>query len=140
MADVSTLWADANCFVSCAANKFSIDVIKTVLLKQILLLLNPNAVVDASSLLSQGSCFICAAGNSFSLEAIQAVLLQQIQANGGTGGGGGANACLIAQSGAPVTPCTHTFGLAYDNDKNSPTAGLFWFWSAADNAWIQMSV
>ncbi len=56
------------------------------------------------------------------------------------GGGGSVEACLVAQSGAPVTPCAFTFGLAYDNDSTSPTAGSFWFWDATGAAWVRFSV
>ncbi len=57
-----------------------------------------------------------------------------------TGGGGSVDACLVAQSGAPVAPCAFAFGLAYDNDPNSPTAGSFWFWDATGAAWVRFSV
>lgn len=53
------------------------------------------------------------------------------------GGGGGATACLVAQSGAPVAACAFDFGLAYDNDSASPTAGNFWFWDKNSATWIK---
>ena len=53
------------------------------------------------------------------------------------GGGGSVNACLVAQSGGPVAPCAYTFGIGYDNDAASPTAGSWWFWDATGAAWVQ---
>ncbi|HXJ57991.1 MAG TPA: hypothetical protein VNU68_15150 [Verrucomicrobiae bacterium] len=49
-------------------------------------------------------------------------------------------ACLVAQSGGPVAACAYDFGLGYDNDSASPTAGAFWYWSKNDQAWIQFDV
>ena len=64
-------------------------------------------------------------------------LRESLLAAASAGGGGGvANACLVVQSGAPVAPCAFSFGLSYDNDMASPTAGSFWYWDATGAQWV----
>jgi len=57
-------------------------------------------------------------------------------------GGGSATiqACLVAQSGGPSAPCAYDFGLGYDNDATSPTAGNFWYWDKTGAAWIPFDI
>jgi hypothetical protein len=106
-------------------------IIKTELLRQILLAANPMAACDAQSLLAEGACWSCYPGGQ--LQLIQTQILCEILH---TGGGGNVNACLVAQSGGPVDPCAFAFGLGYDNDSTSPTAGQWKFWDQTGNAWV----
>ena len=134
MPDVSptALMAAAKCFACLPPEQ--LQPIRVELLVQILLASNPVANVSPTALLAAGKCFACLAPKD--LKVIEVQLLSEILTGGG-GGGGTGNVCLIAASGAPVAPCAFNFGIAFDNDKNSPTAGGFWWWDAPDAQWVK---
>lgn len=123
--------ATAKCFACLPPNQ--LDTIRVELLTQILLASNPVANVSPSALLEAGKCFTCLTPKD--LKVIEVQLLSEILTGGG--GGGSGNVCLVVQTGPPVAPCMFDFGLSYDNNSASPTAGNFWFWSSPDNAWIK---
>lgn len=102
-----------------------LQIIRVQLLADILKAVKPVAAVDFQSLLSQAACFTCLSPGQLQIIEVQ-LLCEILQA----GGASGTNACLIAQRGPPVGTCGFPFGIWYDPDPNSPTAGNFWFWSA----------
>lgn len=120
----------AGCFNNLTS--YQLQVVETALLCSILQQANPVATCDPLAILEANPCMSNL--TPYQLQVISAELLCEILQ---VGGGGGANACLVAQSGGPVAPCPVSFGIGYDPDTTSPTVGQFWYWDQTDSAWVK---
>lgn len=124
------LLSAASCF-QCLPGQ-SLELVKVVLLCQLAQAQNPSISCSIDSLMEDAACFQCLSIQQ--LMVLQTQLICEILHSGG----GQSGACVFCGSGPPVAESTCSCAIYYDKDPASPTAGSFWFWSVADQTWIQL--
>lgn len=120
-----TLISQGSCY-ECYGPLTMGDLMKIVLLSNILLAQNPMAATDPQSLYAYGKCFNCY-GPLSPADIMIIALLDQISQGGGTGGGGGGVTCGDYGGGQPTfIPAS---GCASAIDTSDGT--IYWYYSGA---------
>lgn len=129
--DAQTLLDETKCYQCNAPDLYALMLIKTGLLRQILLAQDPMADTSPQTLMNAGRCYECYAPNVYALMLMQTALLAQI-VGGGSGTGGAGLVGVVDPEGVVVA----SPGTSYYNTV------LFKFWyktsGVGNTGWTQV--